>query len=313
MMIAKQYIGESHPVKQVLDVVSISSSSYYYKPKQGRKGRSKSIYTYTQDGTRLTESEVLTYIKEVLSEEFVDYGYLKVTHWLRQHKDCVINAKKVYRIMSEHGLLNKNKPKKRSNRQWVKQLVPPAKQAFDYLQIDIKYVYVGHQRRNALIQSVIDVKTRWILGHIMKWSINKHDVINLFDQIFAVYPMAKQFYVRNDNGTQFTAAVVQQYFEHKENVVQEFCKPATPQQNAHIESYHSIMERVVCQRFEFENLPDCQQTMNRFVQFYNYKRIHSGVGYISPYKYLLEADIDMGNYYLENVLDCSNSEKEILV
>ena len=312
-MIAKQYIGESHSVKVVLDVVSIPTSSYYYKPKKGKKGRSKSTYTYTTDGLRLTESEVLKHIKQILSGEFVDYGYLKVTHWLRQYKACIINPKKVYRIMSENGLLNKYKPKKGSQRQWVKELVPQTEQAFDYLQIDIKYIYISHLKRNALILSIIDVRTRWLVGHIMKWSIGKQDVIDLFEQVFAVYPMAKQFYVRNDNGTQFTAGLVQQYFERKENVVQEFCKPATPQQNAHIESYHSIMESVVCQRFEFEDLNECQQTMNRFVQFYNYERIHSGVGYTSPYKYLLEADIDMENYCLEKVLDCSNSEKEILV
>ena len=37
----------------------------------------------------------------------------------------------------------------------------------------------------------------------------------------------------------------------------------------------------------FENLSDAGQTFNRFVKFYNYKRIHSGIEYLSPYKYLL--------------------------
>jgi len=111
--------------------------------------------------------------------------------------------------------------------------------------------------------------------------------------------------VRNDNGSQFEAQNVQRYFEQK-GVTQEFCKPATPEQNAHIESYHSIMESVICQQYEFENLKDIQETMNRFIDFYNFRRIHSGVGYTSPYKFMLCVDTDMEQYDLTRALDCSS-------
>ena len=129
--------------------------------------------------------------------------------------------------------------------------------------------------------------------------------INLFDQFFKAYPLPKSFYVRNDNGSQFIVENVQKYFS-KKGVTQEFCKPATPEQNAHIESYHSIQEKVVCRRNEFESLEELQATLNRFVSFYNFKRIHSGVQYQSPYKYSLNMNIDMNHYQLEQVLDCTS-------
>lgn len=53
-------------------------------------------------------------------------------------------------------------------------------------------------------------------------------------------------------------------------VIQEFTLPATPQQNAHIESYHLILESAVCQRMEFENLENARDIMNRFREFYNF-------------------------------------------
>ena len=62
--------------------------------------------------------------------------------------------------------------------------------------------------------------------------------------------------------------MVQEYFEMR-GVTQEFCKPATPEQNAHIESYHSMIEKVVCQEYEFVDIKECRDTMNRFIQFYN--------------------------------------------
>ncbi|MBL0026752.1 MAG: DDE-type integrase/transposase/recombinase [Saprospiraceae bacterium] len=78
--------------------------------------------------------------------------------------------------------------------------------------------------------------------------------------------MAENIYVRNDNGSQMVAQKVQSYFKSKK-VIQEFTKPATPEQNAHIESYHSIIERVICQKYEFDNLLEAADTFTRFVKF----------------------------------------------
>ena len=74
------------------------------------------------------------------------------------------------------------------------------------------------------------------MEHIIQWNICQEDVIILFDKIFETYELPNTFYVRNDNGSQFIADLVQQYFQDK-NVIQEFtgrhsAKPATPEQNA---------------------------------------------------------------------------------
>lgn len=60
--------------------------------------------------------------------------------------------------------------------------------------------------------------------------------------------------------------------------IKEFTKPDIQQQNAHIESYRSIMGNKVCRKFEFIDLKI----------FYNFKRIHSGIGYKSPKQYLFQ-------------------------
>jgi len=313
-MIASDFIEQSYPKQLVLQVVGIPRSSYYYQPKlsKGKRGIAKSTYTLTTDGEMISNTQVIVDIKEILAEEFVDYGYLKVTHWLRQEKNYIINPKKVYRLMDEEGLLNKaskQEKQKQNKRNWVKELVPPAKIAFDYLEFDIKYFYVAGKNKNALLLSVIDVKSRWVLGQYMAWDIKHRQVIDLFDQIFEVYPLPKSFYVRNDNGSQFIAEKVQFYFQEK-GVTQEFCKPATPEQNAHIESYHSIQERVICQQYEFSDLAEIRATLNRFIDFYNFRRIHSGLGYQAPYKFLLSLNIDMIKFNLGNVFDSASLQLE---
>lgn len=148
------------------------------------------------------------------------------------------------------------------------------------------------KRINAQVLTILDVFTRWNMGHYIDWRINKTNVIQLFEELFANYDLPKTFIVRNDNGSQFEAAMVQQYLSDK-GITQEFTKPATPQQNAHIESYHSIMESAVCQRIELETLEHARETMGRFKNFYNFERYHGGLNYNSPYQYLLQRGVDM--------------------
>ncbi len=79
----------------------------------------------------------------------------------------------------------------------------------------------------------------------------------------------------------FEATIFQEYLRQT-GVTQEFTKPATPEQNAHIESHYSIVESAVCQRFEFQNLEDFKEVMTRWKKFYNFERIHDGLAYKSP-------------------------------
>jgi transposase InsO family protein len=53
------------------------------------------------------------------------------------------------------------------------------------------------------------------------------------------------------------------------------------------------MENAVCQRFEFNDMKNFKETMQEFQKFYNFERIHSGVGYTSPYKFLLKKEVDL--------------------
>ncbi len=114
----------------------------------------------------------------------------------------------------------------------------------------------------------------------------------------------KDAMLKNDNGAQFEAGMVQQYFADK-NITQEFTKPATPEQNAHIESYHSIIESVICRKYSFYDLYETQQTFNRFVAFYNYARLHSGINYLAPWKFLLSKNVHINRKFETlNYLKC---------
>ena len=65
------------------------------------------------------------------------------------------------------------------------------------------------------------------------------------------------------------------------NIPHERIHPATPKEDAQIESFNSNLERGGIRRIEFERFEEAKSTMDRFVNFYNDERLHSAIGYIS--------------------------------
>lgn len=307
-MIVDIFIAQGYPVSKVLAAAKLPPSSYYYQPKTGQAGKKPSEYTLTCSGQAVANSVVVIDIEALLQSEFVDYGYLKVTHWLRQHKGYLINPKKVYRLMKLAGLLNPQRRAKIIGRRWITELVPLVESPFSYLEIDIKYIYIHGQRRNALLLSLLDVDSRWLMGWQLAFNIRQRQVVNLMEALRQGYPFPQSVYLRSDNGSQFVSTMVREYLLCA-GITQEFTRPATPQQNGHIESYHSIIERVICSRYELENLAEALAVFQRWNHFYNYERIHSGIGYLTPYQHLFNHGIDMQLWQQKYITNSAQKEQ----
>ncbi len=84
---------------------------------------------------------VVEEITELLSQEFVDYGYIKVSEYLKQN-NYNINKKKVYRLMKENKLLHRQKIKPLSGRQFVQFRKVIVTKPFAFMEMDIKYVHI---------------------------------------------------------------------------------------------------------------------------------------------------------------------------
>ena len=141
--------------------------------------------------------------------------------------------------------------------------------------MDIKYVHIHGTGRNALLLTVIDIYSRKELIHILRHSIKKGDVLVMLSLMLLEYK-AEGITLRNDNGSQFIAIAVRQYLKEK-GVYQEFSHVATPEDNAYIEALHSILQREVIDRFEFESIYHAQMVIDRYYKWYNEKRRHGSL------------------------------------
>jgi putative transposase len=284
--IVREYKSRGLSVCKAVQVAGMSRSSFYYRSRTGKPGRAPSQETSLLNGQVASNEEVVEIIKDLLGIDFVDYGYIKVTHWLNQH-GFFISKKKVYRLMKENGLLLKSiKPSPARSFVRFTRAIPAG--PFELLEMDIKFIYIHGTGSNALLLTILDTFTRKALAWRCQLSIRKSDVKSLIEQLIVDYLQPYDLLnhdikvtVRSDNGSQFIANLVRGCL--RDNfMVQEFTRPATPQQNGHIESFHAVVRRLVEEKFEFENLRHLKDVLEAFFMFYNQYRIHSSICYLSP-------------------------------
>lgn len=258
---------------------SIARSTFYYKPGDQKPGRRPSTHTLMQDGSMVTNEQVVLQMKSILGTEFMDsYGYEYMSVEL-QRQQYIINHKKVYRLMGENNLLLDKPIRCSGPRNFVKFRRIEATYPMEYLCMDIKYVWVEGENRFYYLLSIIDVFSKKLLEKIFKRSIRKKDVIKMLKRLDSRYSI-KGVIIRNDNGPQFIAHLVKNFLRTAE-VHQEFSHPATPEDNSYIEAYHSILQWRVISRNEFESYYEASCCIDRFVEFYN-SNPHRSIGFLTP-------------------------------
>lgn len=271
--------------KEVCKSLQLQRSVVYYVNKNNKPGRKPSTLTVFKNEI-VTKERVLTSVKGLLDHEFLSYGYFKISKQLKID-GFVINKKKVYRIMKNYNLLKPQRIRTSGKRNFIKFRKPQSERPLSYFEMDIKYIYIPEERRNAYLLSIIDVHSRKVIGHVFKRSIRKMDVINLWQSLKSYLNDFKKITIRNDNGSQFIANDVRSYF-HYHNINHEFTNIATPEDDGHIEAFHSILEREFLQRNDYPSFDEMKSAIARFMKCYNEERLHGSLNYRTPEQFITD-------------------------
>jgi len=269
----------------------MKKSTYYYRPNGRPKGKCPSTHTLHQ-GKMVPNQVVVDEILKLIEPEYHDYGYQLSTDLLRQ-MDYRINKKKVYRLMDENNLLHP--PIKKSaplNRTFIKYTVPPLEGPFKTIEVDIKYVYIHQKNRNAFLVTFLCTFCRYAPVWDLQFSM-KNDQIGelIYDLIYN--PEVKRYLdnhkikilIRTDNGPQFIARQLAAILKSL-GIDHEFIRPGTPQQNAHIESFHNTVTRLVCNRHIFQDIEHAREIFKEFYHAYNQTRAMKSLLSYPPLKFL---------------------------
>ena len=141
-------------------------------------------------------------------------------------------------------------------------------------EMDIKYVHIQGENRTTYFFAMIDCFTREVVGKYLGYHCTSEDVKKTMDFAFLDRGIERISLVRirSDNGTQFVSRTVELFLSSS----------SIAHESAHIESFNSILEKEVIRRFEFPSFENAENTISRFIEFYNNERLHSAIDYKAP-------------------------------
>lgn len=269
--------------------MKIPSSSYYYH-KNGKvakktvsEGRPAPGYSYQESGVRVADEQIEEWLMELIAGDGFNYGYRKLTVDLKRVYMLIINKKKVYRLCKKLGLLRpQRKVKAKYPRKLARnRIITGSNQLFE---TDIKYGYIAGEDRFFFIQSIIDVYDRSIVSYHIGLSCEAKDVVRTLQQALLkrqLFDAPKKPVVRSDNGPQFVSYAFELACEGFK-VEHERIPPRTPNMNAHIESFHRILQDDCLSRYDFVTYGEAYEAVTEFMNFYNERRMHSSIKDLAP-------------------------------
>lgn len=288
--IVSKVVAQGMSVTKALTIAEIPRSSYYYRSNGRPTGKAPS--THTRCGSLLVKNEVVVKeINDILGEEFIDYGYERTTEELKK-RGFYINKKKVYRLMKMNQLLFPKIKINPGQRQFVDFTVPLPTRPLETIELDIKYIYIHGLKRHAYLITMLDVFSRTALVWELNLTMKAKDAVRLVGKLIKqwLFPMNLDPHklsvrIRTDNGSQFIAKDFKKSLQEAK-ISNEYIRPATPQQNAHIESFHNTLSRLVCGKYYFEDVQEAQKVLERFFYTYNHKRIMKSILNMAPMEFL---------------------------
>jgi putative transposase len=284
-----------YPVTTVLRIVGVLEATYYARKKREKEvekprvfngGRPIPGYSVTKDGRRISDEQIKEWLLELVAGDGQAYGYRKLTIALEREHVLVINKKKVYRLCDELDLL-------RPQRQ--RQFKPPRKIAVNreitgsnqLWEMDIKYGYVEGEERFFFLLSLLDVFDREVIDYHIGRSCEARHAVELLQRCLwkrKLFEGNQRPVIRTDNGPQFISRAFAEACERFETE-HERIPPKTPNKNAHIESFHAVLEDECLRRYEFQTYAEAYEAVSEYIQFYNERRIHGSLYDLSPVQF----------------------------
>jgi putative transposase len=272
---------------KALSALQLSRHQYYYKAKSTRPGRKPTQTTKRMLHGKLIEQddkEVVRQIEQVRKDPDTNYGYRRMCAAL-MILGYFINHKKVYRLMKENQMLAKRHKAKGKNFAQYRIVIPQG--PLEVIEMDIKYVWIAGTRSHAYILTILDTFTRFVLHWQAGFWMKSGQVKQAWEQVISNHLQPADMLnrgihveIRNDNGPQFGAKAIQGFFE-KNHLNQVFTHPYTPQENGHIESFHSILSSAL-ENQAFWDLEQLLARLTVFYEKYNNVRLHGSIANLTP-------------------------------
>ena len=250
------------------------------------KGRPQTKYSYTVYGKKISDEQIKEWLCELVYGDGFPYGYKKLTTALNDDYGLVINHKKVYRLCKELDIL---KPQRLCRPRYPKRLAQriEVNGSNQLWEMDIKYGYIYGEGRFFFQLSLIDVFDRCVINYHLGLTCTAKDACRVLRNALKKRGITHGMImprIRTDNGPQFIAKIFEELCREL-GIIHERIPIGTPNLNAHIEAFHSILEDDCYSKNQFTSYAEAYEQISLYMEYYNQRRRHGSLKNMAPEKY----------------------------
>jgi putative transposase len=232
--------------------------------------------TYRYRSRRDSQDALRRRMKELASTH-VRYGYRRLTVLLRR-EGWKVNAKRIYRLYTEEGLLVRTKQRKKIAR---RQRLPAPVAAYPNQCWAMDFVSDKlADGRSFRMLTVVDQFTRECVALEADRSMNGDKVVTTLTAAVGNRQAAPQS-ITVDNGSEFSGRVVEAW-AMAHGVQLNFIRPGRPVENGFIESFNGRLRDECLNVSWFTSVADARRKLSQWREQYNDHRPHSALADRTP-------------------------------
>jgi putative transposase len=145
--------------------------------------------------------------------------------------------------------------------------------------------YIRHGNKFIYLSVVLDLYTRKVVGWSIKENLHTQGVTDALQMAFDREGSTAGIIFHSDRGIQFASQQFRDFLTGKK-ALPSMSRKGNCYDNAFVESFFKSLKSELIYRENFENEQDLRSAIFEYIEtWYNRKRLHSSLGYLSPVEY----------------------------
>jgi len=268
----------NYPIGKMCRCMKVSKNAYYYwirrkdivivnSSKIKLKGRIKAIFEQSRQiyGScrirKKLEREGLIYTRSYIGLLMKEMGLKSILR-----KNYVVTTDSKHSFPLANNELDRDFTTFKIGEKWVS---------------DITYIRVNDDWN--YLTTIIDLADRKVVG----WSLSED--MTTENTVMKAWVNAREnrnistgFVFHSDRGVQYASNKMRSIFSYNIKITQSMSRKGNCWDNAVAESFFKTIKHEWLYRFKFTSYQQLKNSINDYINWYNYERLHSSLGYLSP-------------------------------
>ena len=276
--IVQELHKEGHKLNDLLGVIGLSRSTYYYE-------------LCRTDKVKERNAELSSEISTIFNENRKRYGVRRVHHELL-NRGFQVNHKRVQRIMNQLALFGK-RPKEKYhsykgdvgkvadniiNRDFSTEK-PLQKWTTDVSQFNLPW-------GKCYISPILDMNTNEIISYNLSTSPNMEQIRDMLNKAFERFPSVQGLVMHSDQGWQYQHAFYRGELQ-KHEIIQSMSRKGNCYDNCIMETFFGRLKNEMFYGFEknYHSFEAFSKAIAEYIDYYNNSRIQAKTKWMPPSKF----------------------------